>query len=210
MRVNAHFDADKSFIIEGFYENISGEKLPGDIKDREKEYFNRLNETLTKSVKEAADIRQAYFKALENDSRISSQERGDLIKELDEFILSIVSLCDMLRASTWVLSSKGKGKNIKEIFEYEIITFTISDKSTKFQINGKLNADDISLNNTFTKWHDQSFIKNIKEMVLKFHQSIADKVLTSNELEDLYKELSNILYDSILMRYLIQYCLVHV
>ena len=198
MRISTTFTKDYQFTIEGFDNKLSTGRVD------KKDYFNHLNQLVNNMVIEAGDIRKKYISAVSNDNKISSQERSDIIKEINEFISAIILLRESLKMSQITGTNKTAGDMFNENSRLSIEV----EGSGKFQINGQLKNKDIASNKNFMNWHDQSFIKSLKDLLLKYHEAIADNVLTSQEVLTLSEEIVEIIYDTILMRYMVEFCLV--
>ncbi|MDH5682197.1 MAG: hypothetical protein OEZ36_11455 [Spirochaetota bacterium] len=198
MRISANFDKDYTFAMDGFDSRLSLTKVD------KKDYFGQLNQMVNNMVVEAGDIRKKYIKALSNDNKISSQERSDIIKEINEFIVAILILRESLKLS----QISGTKKPAVDIFnDNSKLNIDVSSNG-KFIISGKLKTSDVTANKKFMTWHDESFIKNLKDLLYKYHEAIADDILTSDEVKTLSGEINEIIYDSILMRYMVEFCLV--
>ena len=195
MRITTEFAADKSFEMEGFDERFSNV-----LSRRDREYYEKLEKIMSRSMREAADIRKYYMKAMSDDSKITSHERNELINQLNEFIVSVIYFREALTQS----------QNLKR--DEEIITETKVivqvSKSGKFSVYGKLSAKDLSENKDFSHWHNELFIKNLKSFLDDYREALKDGVLSLDEVKQLYKEIAEILYDAVLIRYLIEYCFI--
>jgi hypothetical protein len=209
MRVTCTFKDDYQYELRGMYESLPVERIPRNPVGN-KDYFAGLNTVVTDCIKEAKDIRTGYMEAIGNDNRISSQERVDLIQELDEFLVSLINLHEMLRANIIAYRrAKRLPLDEDETLEYSNVKLHVNLKTMRFELSGRLAANDVNTKHDFTQWHDQSFITRIKDMLLSYHESIADQVLEPQELDTLFKGISEIIYQAILMRYLIEHCLIH-
>lgn len=211
MRVITKYGVTKSFELEGYFEDLGLDYLSSRAEEREKEYFAVLNKLVNDSVKEAADIKKSYKEAMANDNKISAQERSILNAELDELLISMVKVHERLRLNSFFLDHPNNNhQNLPsfERMEFEKLSLVIENRLKKFTITGVLKERDIENNQEFSYWHDDLFLKDLKEMLYTYHESIADNILTEEEINMLSEDLTNIIYDIILMKYLIQYLLV--
>ena len=136
---------------------------------------------------------------MEKEGRILGQERIQLIEALDNLFVNLVTLRIRLEKS---LSTD---ISLTDELYYKV---PIKIKVNKFAIHGKLKKDDLFSIKNFSEGYEGLIFNKIKQMLMKYQDALKDKQLLVHKLEELYLIFDDILYNSIVMRYNLENCLI--
>ncbi len=158
-----------------------------------------LSQLFKNTIVSATKINKRYDHLIDKEGRILGQERIQLIEALDNLFVLLVILRIRLEKSLPADIS------LKDEMYYKV---PIKIKVNKFAIHGKLKKDDPFKIENFSEGYEGLIFNKIKEMLMKYQDAVKDEHLQINKFAELYLIFDDILYNSIVMRYNLEICLI--
>jgi hypothetical protein len=151
-----------------------------------------LSEIIMRVTAILKKIKQLYTGFILKEGRIYGQGRVQLVEVLDE----LFSMLLLLRKNL----SERTPKEISSTYELNR-RVTVETKINKFIAKGTLNSNNISEIVSFNEGYDVLILKKIKNLLLKYKNTLDAEEPSFNKYTDLYSCFDEIFYNTILMRY---------
>ncbi len=150
-------------------------------------------------ITEANTIKMKYLRSLEGDNDIIGQEKGDIIDEIEKFINTLFYVQQYIKKSF----SMDVSENLSDS-KVQILM-----EKTKYRINGKIDINDTKRGDKVAEFYEKFFIKSLSDAILIYKKAAEDKKITQSEAKDILIKLSYVFYEAILLRYVLEYCLIN-
>ncbi len=162
-----------------------------------------LANCISKAVGSYQNIDREYRKALANDGRIVGKERSDILEEVDLFL-------DILLLMMRILDEERRKENVVLIEnKHSGFTMTIKERNYIWEAQGKLNVFMVRPVKNFRTIYNNKLAPQIIELLKNYGAALEDGVLDVNEMHTLKKDVRQVLYYGIFLRFQIEQCLVN-
>ncbi len=158
---------------------------------------------VAKAVGSYQNIDREYRKALANDGRIVGTERADILEQVDLFL-------DILLLMMRLLDEERKKENVVFIEnKHSGFSMTIREQNLIWEAQGKLNIFMVRPVKNFRSIYNNKLAPQIIELLKNYGQALEDGVLDVNEMHTLKKDVRQVLYYGIFLRFQIEQCLIN-
>ncbi|MFW6137625.1 MAG: hypothetical protein ACOC7U_00480 [Spirochaetota bacterium] len=157
--------------------------------------FLQMNiaEVLNNITGTGAKIKKTYAVLVAGGGKIRGQERTMLVEGLDRLFMLILTLRSKL------------GQNLpRQILSNINLNFRVSwdlKHHNKYTAQGRLEPPDLFGIESFNKGYQYLVLNNIKELLVKYKEFLADENVDVEKAEALYRGLDDIFYDIMVVRY---------
>lgn len=158
-----------------------------------------LSQLFKNTIVIATNINKQYDYFMSKEGKILGQERIQLVESLDNMFVLLVIMRIRLKKNISMDAALIKELNFK---------VPINVKYNKFTIQGKLTKDDLFEMQSFKKGYSVLIFNKIKEILIKYKSVLNGKGVLNDRLLELYRTFDGILYNSIVIRYKLENCLI--
>jgi hypothetical protein len=158
-----------------------------------------LSQILKNTIVVATNIKKQYDHFIAKEGKILGQERIKLVESLDNLFILLVMMRMRLEKNISMEPASKKELNYK---------VPINFKPNKFTIQGKLAKDNLFGMQNFNKGFTDLIFNKIKDILIKYKSVSNGEGLLNKRLLELYRIFDDILYNSIVLRYNLENCVI--
>ncbi len=154
-------------------------------------------------IRQVADttkrIKLLYTGFISKESRIYGQGRVQLVEALDELFTILLLLRENLNKRTPRELSTTGNNNMR---------IAVETKINKIVVQGSMSRNDISKIESFNEGYEVLILKEIKDLLIKYKNTLDSEETSLDKYRDLYSGFDDIFYNTILMRYSVENLLI--